>query len=131
SEAGEPYMVMDFVGGGTLSELLEKKKTLSVELAISLAQQLASGLAHAHGRGVVHRDLKPSNVIVSKNEKGEGIFKIIDFGIASLHDPNKTTTLAEKVIGTPRYMSPEQVNGQQTDERTDIYSLGCILFECL
>lgn len=129
SEHGQPYMVMDFIEGQPLSEVL-KNKQLSVPAIINIMTHLADGLQHAHDRGVLHRDLKPSNIMITE---GEGEFpdvKIVDFGIAKILESESTRmTQTGELIGTPQYMSPEQCRGGQLDHRSDIYSLGCVMFE--
>ena len=118
------FITMEYVSGRDLKGLIRETGTLSTGKAISIAKQVVEGLAEAHELGVVHRDLKPQNIMVDK----EGIAKIMDFGIArSLRTAGMTAE--GMIIGTPEYMAPEQVEGQETDQRTDIYALGAILFE--
>ena len=125
-EEGMPYITMEYVPGEDLKSLLIKSGKLTVEKAISIARQVCDGLAEAHGMGVVHRDLKPQNIMIDK----EGNARIMDFGIArSLR--MKGITEAGTIVGTPEYMSPEQVEGKETDQRSDIYSLGVILYEMI
>jgi len=129
-------LVLEFVPGATLGRLLERGP-LPVDEALRIAVQIAEGLEAAHDRGVVHRDLKPENIKVTP----EGIAKILDFGLATAaptHDGSLSTAASSPgltqqgmVIGTPGYMSPEQARGLFTDKRTDIWALGCVLFECL
>jgi serine/threonine protein kinase/Flp pilus assembly protein TadD len=121
---GAYYLTMEFVPGEDLKRLIRKVGQMPAEKTISIARQICEGLAEAHGLGIVHRDLKPQNVMVDEG----GNAKIMDFGIArSL--AAKGITGAGVLIGTPEYMSPEQVEGRDVDERSDIYSLGVILFE--
>jgi serine/threonine protein kinase/CheY-like chemotaxis protein/Tfp pilus assembly protein PilF len=119
-------LTMEYVPGEDLKSLLIKTGQLTVEKTISIARQVCEGLAEAHRIGVVHRDLKPQNIMIDKEENS----RIMDFGIArSLR--MKGITEAGTIVGTPEYMSPEQVEGQETDQRSDIYSLGVILYEMI
>jgi serine/threonine protein kinase/lipopolysaccharide biosynthesis regulator YciM len=123
-EEGAYYITMEYVSGEDLKSFIRRSEKLSVGKAISIAKQVCDGLAEAHRLGVVHRDLKPSNIMIDK----EGNARIMDFGIArSLKE--KGITGAGVMIGTPEYMSPEQVEGKEIDQRTDIYALGVILYE--
>jgi serine/threonine protein kinase/Flp pilus assembly protein TadD len=123
-EAKMLFITMEYVAGQDLKGLIRETGALSTGKAISIAKQVAEGLAEAHDLGVIHRDLKPQNIMVDN----EGLAKIMDFGIArSLRTAGMTTE--GMIIGTPEYMAPEQVEGQEADQRTDIYALGAILFE--
>jgi serine/threonine protein kinase len=118
------FITMEYVRGEDLKSVIRRMKVLAVGTAVSIARQVAEGLGEAHRLGVIHRDLKPSNVMIDK----EGNAKIMDFGIArSLAGGG--TTVEGAIIGTPEYMSPEQVDGKPADARADIYALGVILFE--
>ncbi len=124
------YLVMELLGGKNLSQLLvdNRHRPLPVDDVVDMAGQVASALAYTHEQGVVHRDLKPANIM----RLGDGTAKICDFGIARLgHDIGFTARLTGTGIamGTPHYMSPEQIGGDQVDERSDLYSLGCVLYE--
>ena len=132
SEHNQPYMVMDFVEGKPLSDVLQSTP-LSMEAVINIVIQLTEGLQHAHDRGVLHRDLKPSNIMVTDYEDCEfPEVKIVDFGIAKVLESEKTRmTQTGELIGTPQYMSPEQCRGGMLDARSDIYALGCVLFEAI
>jgi serine/threonine protein kinase/Tfp pilus assembly protein PilF len=125
-EEKTPFITMEFVPGENLKNLIKRIGQLSQTKALSIAKQVCEGLAEAHRLGVVHRDLKPQNIMVD----GEGNARIMDFGIArSIR--TKSITETGMIIGTPEYMSPEQVEGVGVDPRSDIYSLGVILFEML
>jgi len=127
NEAGQTlYLTMEYVRGEDLKSLIRRTQRLAPGTAVSLGRQIAEGLAEAHKLGIVHRDLKPQNIMIDR----EGRAKIMDFGIArSLQTQGLTGENA--MIGTPEYMSPEQVEGKDTDARSDIYALGVILFEML
>lgn len=131
SEDCMPYLVMDFAAGRNLARVLDEEGPLPLERVASIMSQLCSGLAAAHRQAVVHRDLKPANVIVG--EDGESI-TIVDFGLARfLEGSARSATLTRPgaVMGSPFYMSPEQASGEEADTRSDIYSLGCVLFKML
>jgi serine/threonine protein kinase len=119
------YLTMEFVDGESLRAYLKRAGKLSPERVVDLARQIAAGLGEAHAQGVVHRDLKPENVMLAR----DGLVKLMDFGIARALEGNTTTT--QTVIGTPGYMAPEQSQGKGVDQRTDLYALGLILYECL
>ncbi len=138
SEFGLPFMVMDFVEGVSLDELLEKENRLSVSRTLPLFINIANALNHAHKRNIVHRDLKPSNIMLVKNDDDEDNNEmplILDFGIAKIFAQSGKAALnltkTGEVFGSPLYMSPEQCMGQPLDPRSDIYSLGCILYQTL
>ncbi len=123
-EKGIHFITMEYVPGEDLKSFIRRAETLSAGKAISIAKQVCEGLAEAHELGVVHRDLKPQNIMIDK----EGNSRIMDFGIARSLKA-KGITDAGVMIGTPEYMSPEQVDAKETDQRSDIYSLGVILYE--
>src|SRR5215510_8117359 len=127
------YLVMEYVDGESLSGLLAREGVLDPRRAIDIARQIADGLTAAHELGLVHRDLKPDNVIVAMKRDGREIAKVVDFGIAkAVSDlPKDALTRSGLVIGTPEYMSPEQLLGDPVDARTDIYALGCMLYQML
>lgn len=135
SEFGLPYMVMDFIEGESLDDLLNRQHRLTLAQVLPLFVDITNALNHAHKRNVVHRDLKPSNIMLVKNDDDEIIPLILDFGIAKIFtQPGKAAlnlTKTGEVFGSPLYMSPEQCMGQPLDPRSDIYSLGCILYQAL
>jgi serine/threonine protein kinase/tetratricopeptide (TPR) repeat protein len=126
---GHPFLVMAYVEGQNLEDRIAEG-ALELEDALSIASQLADGLQAAHQQGVVHRDLKPSNVIISSSDTGDARARIIDFGLAQLSAGSKLTEPGTP-IGTACYVSPEQMNGETADQRSDIWSLGVILYEML
>ncbi len=124
-EDGLAFIAMEYLEGTTLKERCRKEALLPPSEAIDIVATVAEALDHAHGQGIVHRDIKPANIMVTKDRQ----VKVMDFGIAKMADTTKTTTGV--MLGTPGYMSPEQVLGKPVDGRTDIYSLGLVLFELL
>lgn len=131
---GQPFLVMELCSGIPLSTIIKERGPLPLGLTLEIFLQVCEGMQYAHANGVLHRDLKTGNLLVSDIDSGAPTIKIIDFGLAGLLD---TTHSAEQLggqdvlIGTPAYMSPEQVQQKRLDERSDIYSLGCALFETL
>ena len=125
-DGGNYYITMEYVPGEDLKNMIRMSGQLGVGTAVNIAKQVCEGLSEAHKLGVVHRDLKPSNIMIDRN----GNVRIMDFGIAR-SIKGKGITGAGVMIGTPEYMSPEQVEGKDLDQRSDIYSLGVILFEML
>ncbi|MBS1957408.1 MAG: protein kinase [Cyanobacteria bacterium SZAS-4] len=136
-DSNQPYLVMDKIEGTTLADHIRQKRELSLQEAAPLFEQICAGLAYAHEQGIVHRDIKPSNIILVAATKpgSEGSVKILDFGIAKLASEEggemQQLTRTGEVFGSPLYMSPEQCSGSPVDHRSDIYSLGCVLFEAL
>ena len=123
---GLVYLAMEFVPGKTLRALLAERGALPAPEAAELVRQAALGLDAAHRRGIVHRDLKPDNILVMEEADGRQVIKVVDFGIAKALDGGAQVTRAGLVIGTPEYMSPEQVLGGDVGPRSDIYSLGLV-----
>ncbi len=126
SENGVDYIVMELIEGVTLKEYLKKKGRLTWQEALFFAQQLCRALSHAHSRGIIHQDIKPQNVIILR----DGTAKLTDFGIASFATTQETRVVQE-AIGSVHYISPEQAKGSKIDYRTDIYSLGVVMYEML
>jgi eukaryotic-like serine/threonine-protein kinase len=126
------YLAMEFIEGKALSDLIEADGSLTPARAASIVHQTADALQVAHDAGIVHRDLKPDNIMVTKSRDGSDLVKVVDFGIAkaSSSDAQKVTKTG-LVVGTPEYMSPEQLAGDKLDGRSDIYSLGLVAFNCL
>lgn len=132
-EDGIPFAIMDYAEGRPLSTLIDIGATRDPARTINIAIEIAKGLQHAHKLGVVHRDIKPSNVIIkSNNDTGEDKAVIVDFGLAKIEDPTgQKITQTGEIYGSPFYVSPEQALGTPVDLRSDIYSLGCVIFECI
>lgn len=135
TEQGRPYLVMDFLEGVSLSDVIKEQGRVPLERMLELAIQACEGLGHAHSNGIVHRDLKPSNIMLVQTEEQWDSVKIVDFGIAKIipiegEDLQKLTQTGE-LFGSPCYMSPEQCMGLKLDARSDIYSFGCLLYESL
>jgi serine/threonine-protein kinase len=127
-DAGQTYFVMEFVDGESLGSVLKREGKLKPEQAAKIIHQTAQGLATAHDKGVIHRDIKPGNLMLTSR----GMVKIADFGIAlSTQDFSKKLTSTGEFVGTPGYLSPEVCQGKPVDQRSDIFSLGIVLFECL
>ncbi|MBX9691527.1 MAG: protein kinase [Cyanobacteria bacterium] len=130
----QPYLVMELLEGRSLADLINAEGALPPARVLDYIQQTASGLAHAHEKGIVHRDIKPSNLMLLQDDSGKVVVKIVDFGLAKVTRlDNQTATLTKTgdIFGSPPYMSPEQCLGRSVDQRSDIYSLGCILYEAL
>ena len=125
-EQSRPYIVMEFLEGKTLSQVMSEVRPIPVEDAVQIASQVCGALSHMHQNKIVHRDLKPQNIMVCN----DGSLRIIDFGIAKAAEMRRITFAGfSPTLGTPDFMAPEQVKGQRGDERTDIYSLGAVLYE--
>jgi hypothetical protein len=123
---------MEYVEGEPLSRLLEREGALPPARAVEIARQVAEGVGAAHEAGIVHRDLKPSNILIAQDRKGGDVIKVVDFGISRAPaEDGQNLTRTGFIIGTPEYMSPEQLIGDPVDGRSDIYSLGCILYQML
>ncbi len=132
---GRAFIEMELLKGESLAELLLREKKLPLDQAISIISDAARGLANAHESGVIHRDIKPSNVMLIENPDGKVSVKVVDLGVAKILEPDgasvQSLTATNGSVGTPLYMSPEQCSSQELDARSDIYSLGCVLYELL
>ncbi|HEY9714984.1 MAG TPA: serine/threonine-protein kinase, partial [Chroococcales cyanobacterium] len=130
----QPYFVMDYCPGKTLADIIKQRGSLPLEKAVDLFIQICFALGHAHEKGIIHRDIKPSNIIVDETE-GKQTARLVDFGIAKLSIASEEgmlpLTRTGEIFGTPFYMSPEQCRGLALDKRSDIYAVGCVLFEAL
>ena len=133
SDKGMPFLVMDYLEGTSLAALLQEQGSLGPERCIHIFSQACLALAHAHQKGVIHRDLKPANIMLIDYDGQPDFLKIVDFGIAKLLQPDGAEQLTHtgEVFGSPLYMSPEQCRGRELDARSDIYSLGCVMYRCL
>jgi serine/threonine protein kinase len=135
TQTGQPYMIMDYVHGQTLSDALRQFGTVPMDQFIPIFLQVCDALSHAHKRAVLHRDVKPSNIMLVPNQRNGFDVRIMDFGIAKLMNESETgaqnLTKTGDAIGSPIYMSPEQARGGKMDHRSDLYSLGCVMYECL
>lgn len=133
TRSGRPYIAMEFLVGRSLEALLDEEGPASERRAAALLAPVARALVEAHGSGLIHRDLKPANIHVRVIDEGEELVKLLDFGIAKVlrRDEGDVDSLTGTglAIGTPQYMSPEQVKGEPIDFRTDLYALGCVLYE--
>jgi len=125
-DAGRPFIVMEYVEGRTLAHIIHRALEIPISRKLTWIEQLCDGLAHAHRFGIVHRDIKPSNLMIDDHDA----LKILDFGIARLVSSGAATA-TDLVVGTPRYMSPEQVMGRRADTRSDIFSVGLVMYELL
>ena len=126
---GKPFITMEFLDGESMAEMVRRRAPLSIDRRLQLMLELCAGLGYAHRNGIVHRDIKPGNLMVT----GEGSLKILDFGLARITSEASSAGLTQvgSMLGTPHYMSPEQVEGKVADERSDIFSVGVVFYELL
>lgn len=130
TDSGSPYLVMEYFDGISLHDWMETNGLPDITTTISIFEKIASGLKKAHAEGIFHRDLKPTNILISKKQPLE--IKLIDFGIATIgHEESSTTVQGKTIVGTPAYMPPDTVRGGLYDVRSEIYNVGCVLYECL
>jgi serine/threonine-protein kinase len=123
----QPFIAMEFIAGETLGQLVHRQAPLALSRRIALMEQVCVGLAYAHRHGIVHRDVKPANLMISRDS---GVLKVLDFGVASRVDADPGAQ-GQMLMGTPNYMSPEQVVGQPADHRSDIFAVGLVLYELI
>ena len=129
-----PYYAMEYIRGQTLAEMLQEHGRMPLDCVLDVFMQLCDGIDYAHRKGIVHRDLKPGNIMLVKSQTGKISVKILDFGLVKLVQRDRhqqSLTSVGDVFGSPLYMSPEQASGGKVDNRSDIYSLGCTMFESL
>ncbi|MBY0552339.1 MAG: serine/threonine protein kinase [Candidatus Obscuribacterales bacterium] len=129
--AKQPYIVMEYLRGDSLGDLLHLRGPIHIKSALEIVSQCCNGLEAAHKAGVIHRDIKPDNVVILDRNEHRDWVKLVDFGIARLVDATEKVTADGIAVGTLDYMAPEQLEGHQADERSDLYSLSVLLFESL
>jgi serine/threonine-protein kinase len=133
-ENASPYLILDYVEGPSIAEVLEVQHRIDQKRALQILVTVCEALEHAHSKGVVHRDLKPSNIMLAQAKHSQEVVKIVDFGIAKLHEfegAQNQLTKSGEIFGSPLYMSPEQCSGEPVTKASDIYSLGCVMYEML
>lgn len=129
---GQPYLVLELLTGITLSKRIQHGQILSVGRTVDIITPICGALNIAHSKGILHRDLKPSNIILHKLEDGSEVVKLIDFGIGKvLSEDNSPLTQQGFVVGTPEYLSPERYSGRNIDTRSDVYSIGILVYRML
>jgi len=137
TEQGNAFFVMEYVEGESLADIIKRRAPLPLHHVVAITAQIALALYNAHSKGIVHRDMKPENILITSKDEISPFVKIVDFGISKIIGTGvtarkeRTLTKAGAIFGTPEYMSPEQAGGQQVDTRTDIYSLGIMMYEML
>ncbi|HWU90574.1 MAG TPA: serine/threonine-protein kinase, partial [Kofleriaceae bacterium] len=131
---GTLFIAMELIEGRSLRGVVHHEAPLPVRRSLAIAAQVAASLADAHGKTIIHRDLKPDNVMLTDRGRSKDNVTVLDFGIAKLRDDSRATqqmTQAGDMLGTPQYMAPEQIRAEAIDGRTDVYALGCMLYEML
>jgi len=134
SDDGQPYLVMDYLQGTNLQEVLKAERRIELSRALPILIEACSGFAHAHAHGVIHRDIKPANLMLVNSSGDPDFVKIVDFGIAKVVSEtgdSKHLTATGDTFGSPEFMSPEQCRAKIPDARSDIYSLGCVMYVML
>ena len=134
SDEGSPYLVMNYLEGKSLTDVIENNGHLPVDRALHIFRQICQGLGHAHEKGVIHRDLKPSNIMLVTLDQDPDFVQILDFGIAKQLTPetgSDSLTRTGEVFGSPHYMSPEQCRALPVDARSDLYAVGCVMYRVL
>lgn len=137
-QTGQPFIVMDYLQGVPLSDIIKQEGQVSVERALKIFSQASDALGHAHKQGIIHRDLKPSNIVLISYDGDKDFVKVVDFGVAQIMEDaqgstenHQRLTQMGEVCGSPVYMSPEQCQGHKLDQRSDIYSMGIVMYETL
>ncbi|MCP4198602.1 MAG: serine/threonine protein kinase [Proteobacteria bacterium] len=130
---GMMYLVMEYIDGQDLAKTLAENGPFPFHRIIAIMIQVCSALAEAHAKGIVHRDLKPGNILIGTRDEQKDFVKVVDFGLASLRDMNSRTKITEQgsIVGTPYYMAPEHIKGEDSDSRSDLYSLGAVIYKLL
>jgi serine/threonine protein kinase len=133
AEPGLLYIAMEYIDGESLAELLARERSLAIDRVVSITNQIARALAAAHSLGIIHRDLKPANIMLTRKQGENEVVKVLDFGIAKTVTEGNADNLTQTgfILGTPTYMSPEQVLGEGIDSRSDVYSLSIIVYQML
>lgn len=133
TEDGILYIAMELLRGHTLGRELESMRPMPLKRVLAIGQQLCDALDSAHSQGIIHRDLKPNNIVILDDPPGRDLIKVLDFGLAKslVTDTSSFVTNTNAILGTPLYMPPEQIEGKPSDQRADLYSLGCILYQML
>ena len=130
---GLTYLAMEYLRGEDLGRIIRRSAFLSPARTAKIVIQICSSLAEAHDRGIVHRDLKPENIVILRGQSGEDVVKVLDFGLAKLRESSELAEVTTRgaIVGTPYYMSPEQIRGEPSEPRSDVYSLGALTYSCL
>lgn len=129
-EDGRPYLVMEFVRGPTLRQLVNDAPIEPLRL-VRIGAQICGSLSEAHQAGIIHRDLKPANVLIATGKDGSDVVKVVDFGLVKEVEGASEMTAEGLILGTPQFMAPEQIRGHALDQRVDVYAMGVLLFKCL